>query len=377
MSYLNEKTKEMKRYGRDFDKSYQSYEANALAIRGQFLRAFPLGKLGRLTIDKYAIGSSELNFCKYVEIIAAPWAGIKGSTAIKFGIYYGRTKSDEVKKYRYPKKFANGSDDPSVVFLNVKKALLELIKLANADSINFELIDKNPLSQMFKAKILSLYFPEKFINICSGDHLKIIADALQYPAGKSPSKAQYLIAAAKRENAIAKAWSNPKFMSYLYDTIIREEPTEMQGGVAVVKQKKHRKIDFEKRNAELAEIGEKAEKFAYEFECNRLAGMGIVEPENKIQDRRDRPAYGYDYESQTQEALRYIEVKAVGRRYDDSGFRFFLSDNEYQKSQKLENYYFYLVYFDKNGPSEVHPIRAKELYPVATISPKSYEVAFD
>jgi len=105
---------------------------------------------------------------------------IQGSTAIKFGIYFGATKSDTSKEYRFAKKFG---DNATTAFRAVRVALVALValvRMGNDAQLDFAEIDANPLSQMFKAKILSLYFPNRFINACSAEHLQMIGVALGF-----------------------------------------------------------------------------------------------------------------------------------------------------------------------------------------------------
>ncbi|HEX5337106.1 MAG TPA: DUF3883 domain-containing protein, partial [Gallionella sp.] len=101
----------------------------------------------------------------------------------------------------------------------------------------------------------------------------------------------------------------------------------------------------------------------------------------KMEDRRDRPGYGYDFLSYTSKnQQRFIEVKSVGKLPKGEGHRFFLSDNEHSVSKSAnqrDDYYFYLVFFDGNGkPTELQPILACDLYKLAEMLPASYVVRF-
>jgi hypothetical protein len=159
------------KHNRDFD---ASFEAAAAQQRGAFLAAFPLRKLGKLTIDEYVIGKGLPSFCAYVEPKTALWANILGATSLKFGIYFGKTKSDALRRYRFVEsKFGHSKEE---AFAAVKEALLKLVK--DGSALRFEEIDRNPLSQMFKAKILSLYFPDKYLNVCSSEHITDLASEL-------------------------------------------------------------------------------------------------------------------------------------------------------------------------------------------------------
>lgn len=101
----------------------------------------------------------------YVEVKTRYWSAIQGATAFKFGIYFGRVKSDSQEKYQF------------TVFAAVK-GVTELVREGAQNKHDFAVIDGNPLSSMFKAKILSLYFPGRFLAVCNPDHLDLLARGL-------------------------------------------------------------------------------------------------------------------------------------------------------------------------------------------------------
>src|ERR1035441_8907414 len=139
-----------------FEAEYDSsHEDTALQTRGVFIRKFPFHSLDKLTVEKYVVGHHEPSFCNLVESGTKAWANIQGATSFKFGIYFGKTKSDPTRKYRFTEKFGTNEKE---AFTAVKTALLDLVALGAAPNPDFAEIDANPLSQMFKAKILSLYY---------------------------------------------------------------------------------------------------------------------------------------------------------------------------------------------------------------------------
>lgn len=359
-----------------FERSYESsHEDEALRTRGQFLEAFPAKSLSTLGVDQYVIGLRAPTFCDYVEVKTRAWATIQGSTAIKFGIYFGKTNSDPKTQYRFSKKFGN---DLSAAFINVRRNLVDLVGLGAQSTIDFSEIDRNPLSQLFKAKILSLYYPDRFMNICSSEHLENFAGFLKLDDVDSRSQIQNALVKMKLRDGRTHSWSNPKFMQFLYRTYL---PEHLEKRVQLGKPRKtsHRRVDFEELQALWAEIGEAAETFAYNWEMERLAVANVRYP--RIEDRRARPGYGYDFESyDALENARYIEVKAVGKIRGDKGFRFFLSENEKfvsEKNQSSGNYFFYLIFFGKDGkPESLRPFLASELYASAEIIPSSFTVRF-
>lgn len=261
----------------------------------------------------------------------------------------------------------------------MKKALLALVRLGEPETPDFKAIDDNPLSPMFKAKILSLYFPDKFLAVCSPEHLQMLGSIMGFRDNLPNSQYQHLLLRSKSAHPTTRAWSKPRFMSFLYKVYVRaNRVTEIS--IEKPRIKSHRRIDFEEVQRVRKELGQMAEEFALQWEKERLIGANLEDLIEKIEDRRDRPGYGYDFLSHSAIGVRrYIEVKSVGT--DDEGQRFFLSDNEYRTSNSADHsgdYYFYLVFFDGSGrPASLRSFPADQLYANAELAPASYTVRFD
>jgi hypothetical protein len=85
--------------------------------------------------------------------------------------------------------------------------------------------------------------------------------------------------------------------------------------------------------------GRVAEEIALKEEQNRLLHYGRPSLARRVKLVSDRPGLGYDIRSFEHDgAPRHIEVKHIGQRS-----AFFLSRHEWLQSQKLQNYWFYLV----------------------------------
>lgn len=355
-----------------------AYEGSAVHARRHFLNLFPLKNITNITLDEYVIGRGTVSFCACVEAKTKAWANMQGATANKFGIYFGKTNSDSTMKYRFTKKFGANQKE---AFGNVKEALLNLVK--DGELLNFERIDNNPLSQMFKAKILSLYFPNEYINICSADHIKSIALKQTGKENLYISEYQNFLINEKLNNGITKDWSNPKFMSFLYSKYIHKNlnPANKIIFKKTRAEVKHR-VNFKDITESQHVIGEKSELFALEWEKNRLKGIGYDDLIDEIEDRRNIPSYGYDYLSHSQPGHeRYIEVKSIGKDKKENYFRFFLSENEHTVSvsdEHRDDYYFYLVRYNKHGnPCNVSVKKAAEFYTNSEMIPCAYKVKFD
>ena len=330
--------RELRLFSEGYDRTR---EDNAGKVRGEFLRRFPKKYLADMTVDEYVIGHKRDTFCAWVEAKSRAWANIQGASSTKFGIYFGKTKSDATREYRYTKKFGRSK---TTAFNSIRGSLVKLVE--DGKKMRLDEIQKNPLSQMFKAKILSLYYPERFINICSGDHLQIICDELGMRSDMSAVSIQVELADLKRSNTVARDWSNPRFSAFLYQQFIR-------GQEAKSSSRANKRIDFRRLQDMWEKIGKQSEEYAISWERDRLNGLGYKAQIAKIQDVRDTPAKGFDYQSFTTPTTpRYIEVKSLGFDYASKLPRFFLSANERTVSQ-LEShrgeYYFYMVRYGKNG----------------------------
>ena len=188
----------LKDFSQRFDSSFEDVAAQC---RGAFLRAFPMSRLKDLTLDEYVIGKGTPSFCTYVEAKTKPWANILGATAIKFGIYFGKAKPDTTMKWRFQKRF----NTKEQAFAAIKKNLLGLMDAGRSQ--RFFDIDDIEISQNFKAKILSLYFPELYLNVCSREHIQALSMELGIPEDLAVSEQQHLLLQAKLENSITKSWS--------------------------------------------------------------------------------------------------------------------------------------------------------------------------
>jgi hypothetical protein len=71
---------------------------------------------------------------------------------------------------------------------------------------------------MFKAKILSLYYPERFLAVCSSEHLGMLSGIMGFPKNLQSSHYQNLLLDAKRGNPATRTWSAPKFMAFGQNT---------------------------------------------------------------------------------------------------------------------------------------------------------------
>lgn len=136
--------------------------------RDKFVEKFTPQFIENMPIELYTIGGKESdNFCYILERKLQELGDIRGSNAFKFGVYYGKTKSEPEIKYRFAKKFGSNYQE---AFENVRKGILTLLQAGKKKDLN-EIV-RNKLSPMFKGKILSTYYYERYLNIYSDKHLE-------------------------------------------------------------------------------------------------------------------------------------------------------------------------------------------------------------
>src|ERR1035441_8862824 len=122
----DKQVKDITKFEAEYD---SSHEDSALQTRGQFIQKFPINAIHKLTLDEYVVGHHTSSFCNLVESGTKAWANIQGATSFKFGIYFGKTKSDPTRKYRFTAKFGTNEKE---AFAAVKAALLDLVALGAA-----------------------------------------------------------------------------------------------------------------------------------------------------------------------------------------------------------------------------------------------------
>ena len=193
------------------------YEENWFAPieekRKEFVAYFTREKIANMTLDEYVIGKQikENNFCYALKVTLAWLGSIESVFPLTFGIYY--SKSEE--QYKYLPKFG---ENLAEVFKNIKQAILDLISAGSIED-NHRIIS-NPLAPTLKGKILSIYFPEKFLNIFDNEHLKHSLQAFDLMNGKllkadEVYKRKTLIE-FKNSDQMMKSWSVNMFAVFLW-----------------------------------------------------------------------------------------------------------------------------------------------------------------
>jgi hypothetical protein len=353
-------------------------------IRSAFVRYFTRDKIRRMEIDDYVVGvdlpTKGFNFCYTLERQLDGLGRIIGATAFKFGVYYGRTKSDANYKYRFTQKFG---DTYQQAFEGVKGTLFEL--LAAGANEDIEAIAENKFSPMFKGKILCTYFPERYLNIFSSDHLDFYLIQLDLDSEEliwsDPIYKREALIEFKNQDAIMKDWSIDLFANFLYseypgrpqwdeenngdasdpladyrtpDFPANPEPSFIELDIlkpytTVTKNKfsensERDNPNYEKEARKLKKLGDRGEKIVMDLEKKRLVEANrsdLAKQIERVSLRSD--ALGYDILSfEVDGRKRFIEVKATRARVGPANF--FYTANELKMADNCDNYFIYMVY---------------------------------
>jgi Cdc6-like AAA superfamily ATPase len=136
--------------------------------RFEFVSKFPIDQIGKLQIDEYVAGTDKNSFSYWLEFKKILF-GIGGGNASKFGLYkgadgnyYGGTGQNKIllKGKELEKQF-------EIIKTGIIKALdyAENNRISEIKTLNI------PIWNMVLQKILTLYYPDKFITIGASDVL--------------------------------------------------------------------------------------------------------------------------------------------------------------------------------------------------------------
>jgi Cdc6-like AAA superfamily ATPase len=151
-------------------KSYnisQEYLDSKEKGRLEFLAKFPKDKISKLTLDEYVLGTGKESFCYWLEFKKIDDKvivfGIGGGNASKFGLYKSKDGLYQTG-YGENKKALSGKDLDDY-FNSIKDTIILALKCLEEDRIKDIKQMDIPFGNMILQKILSIYYPEKFITI--------------------------------------------------------------------------------------------------------------------------------------------------------------------------------------------------------------------
>lgn len=189
--------------------------------RLSFISKFPIDTIKDLSIDQYVQGTDENSFCYWLEFKKILF-GIGGGNASKFGVYKAKD-GNYYSSYGKNKKELKGKELDDF-FSNIKEGILQAIKYTEKNEIEkIKTIDL-PMWNMVVQKILSIYFPEKFLTIGSPNVLVECArDVLTEEIDLEPENSIEINFECKKALSSKpefKDWSYNKIGTFIWETYL-------------------------------------------------------------------------------------------------------------------------------------------------------------
>lgn len=206
-----------------FDYAVQLYEkeriANEIARyeraqeeREDFLFRFPIDRVKSLSLDEYAFVNSadgdSHSFCTIMYSKLENIAHTGNNYTHMFGIYYKDSKL--ALSSTYHNIFG---DDFDKAFEQIKSDIYEL--LAGVENDNYTVVEKSQLNSLFRYKLLAVYFPEKFLPICTKTMMKPICNTMGVSFGSREMVYSNIdLRKIKESSPLTRNWNNGVFFGF-------------------------------------------------------------------------------------------------------------------------------------------------------------------
>lgn len=359
-------------------------------LRQAFINRFPKESIWSMELDDYVEGKkkdgkiNQDTFCYWVEWKTQSLGLIQGSTAYKFGVFYNR----EDGEYKFTSQFS--SADEAIKFL--RNEIFKLIKAGEKE--DYDTLANIDLSRMFKGKILHLYFPDKYLDIYSKEHVDYHLNALDLlDANKDLNvlEERKLLLDFKNNDKVMKDWSTAEFSDFLYASFgkpikrkelnpelreyadfeedypnierVKSEFIDFKITRIPVQERSDTTssfkgvVDFERENKIHKNLGNRGELIVFNKEKEYLKSLGKHKLAEKVEwvSKTDDSA-GYDILSLDEEGkIKYIEVKSTNSNPGNANF--LISSNQYNKAKSLNNYHVYVVFNAKTENPKIWKIK--------------------
>lgn len=225
---IDEKLKNFIGASKDYiskDKFFQTLAEN----KSKFVKRFPLDKLLDIPIEEYIVLKANYpetyndTFTYWLERKEEIGGAIGGGNSSKFYIYMD-TSGKYCIGYGSKKRYIEG-DELKYEYHELISKIVKSIEFAKEDNIE-EIKELNPpLWNMVLLKILSIYMPDKFIDIYSSAVLVPLAEILNLDIDKSPEniiEINYLATKKLREMDEFKDWEMFKLSNFVWETISKD-----------------------------------------------------------------------------------------------------------------------------------------------------------
>lgn len=198
-------------------------------LRSEFVSDFSKEKISNLQLDEYVPGKPDPNtgavnkstFCYRLENTMDKLSALGIRSAFDFGVYYNKQN----QKYEYK------GDYPSAeaIFDKIKTEILTVIEAGeqyhtdhDIQSLSTTLGNYRILPKKVQSKILSVYFPEDFIQIYTLEKIQIILKSFGITADIQQNLflAQAQLLEIKNKDPLMRQWNIEDFSHFVWESII-------------------------------------------------------------------------------------------------------------------------------------------------------------
>lgn len=182
--------------------------------REDFLDRFPVNRIRELSLEEYAYTKSSFgnkaSFCSIMYYEMEHIAHRGDAYTHMFGIYFKGEENQLELSDTYKKKYGN---DYEGAFLQIKEDIVELLTEVGRD--NFEVVKNCRLNSIFRYRLLVVYFPEKFLPICTAKMMEPVCKTMGVPFDKK--KMVYCnieLRKIKESSPLTRNWNNGVFFGF-------------------------------------------------------------------------------------------------------------------------------------------------------------------
>ena len=214
----------------DFKKDQNQTES--IKRREEFKEEYPISRIRKLSIDEYALGTTNFKetLSYYLEFGKYRYAGpgIGGATSAKHGFY----KRDDGHYYGMKNKQI---DNPTEYWEAFKNQLADFYEEYGKSDIPLRASSKYPLLQgmsMVLTKILYVYYPMKFVNVCSKQKLRELLNYFNYEFDNNmqAEELSFILNKRIREDIPELADNDPQYVGAILWKFINELESQSEEG---------------------------------------------------------------------------------------------------------------------------------------------------
>ena len=402
---------------REFTQHYDADQVDPVLekcdeLHKAFLSKWPLEKIPQLlTLENYVIGTGSVDtFCYWVERRTRALGSILGAKSDKFKVYFDKAKQDY--------KWVKGCSSATEAFETTKREILSILDSANkGDLVSIKNNEFFKNSHMFRGKLLYLYFPEKFLNIFSEEHVEYFLERLgiEYLPSEHIMDKQAKLLSYKNLSNEMRAWSNNRFAYFLNrqfpppsasgyagssaakDAAKKEEGAYALPPVSSVevhvlelgdiprserstggkKKNKGGKGDYLAESIRNMKLGGQGEEIALKHERESLIAKGRADLADKVKRvSLEDDGLGYDIMSFTDDGKpKHIEVKATRSGVSQSAPFYFTENERIVMGEHLEDYYIYRVFAANTVNPKLLIINSRMLRESFKLTTKLWEIS--